>query len=64
MRYKLTMSEGITNAGANQTVKEFDTFNELQDYYMEYMENMDPYDRELLNYNSRIEEVDSEEVEL
>lgn len=58
MSYKLTINENITNAGANQTVKEFDTFSELQDYYFNYTKDMSEEERELLSYNSSIKDME------
>lgn len=57
MKYVLTMAEDITNAGANVTVGEFDSWYELQDYIESYTKGMGDDERELLMSNSKIEEV-------
>ena len=57
MKYILTMAEDITNAGANVTVEEFDSWFELQDYIESYTEGMSDDERELLMSNSKIEKV-------
>ena len=56
MSYKLTTTTDITNAGYNTEVKEFDTFDELQDYMQAKEQELSTEEYELFSYNSRITE--------
>jgi len=57
MSYRLTTTTNITNAGANNEVYEFDTFDELQEHMVEQTRYMERDEEELYYYNSKIEEL-------
>ncbi len=55
--YKITVVSDVTNNGYNSYYKEFDNYNELQDYIESQTENLDSDEKELFYYYLKIEQI-------